>query len=115
MSSSSGSRARCSIKASSKASSKTSSTAVARAPGIVSKTVVKQLVMPVVKQWLVRTDIYIYMYIFIYTSSRVTDALLVLLRQPAVDAIIDGANVGYYSKRPDQGHTLSYSQVAVVE
>jgi len=34
-----------------------------------------------------------------------------VLRQPPVDAIIDGANVGYYSLRPDQGHTLSYSQV----
>ena len=50
-----------------------------------------------------------------YYSRRVTDSLLALLRQPAVDAIIDGANVGYYSKRPDQGHTLSYSQVAVVQ
>ena len=34
-----------------------------------------------------------------------------LSRQPPPDAIIDGANVGFYSLRPDQGQTLSYSQV----
>ena len=34
-----------------------------------------------------------------------------LHRQPLPDAIVDGANVGYYSMRPDQGHSLSYSQV----
>lgn len=37
-----------------------------------------------------------------------------LLRRDPPDAVVDGANVGYYSLRPDQGETLNYQKVAEV-
>jgi len=55
---------------------------------------------------------YIHTCIYVYILHTHTPTHYIHTHKAAApDAIIDGANVGFYSLRPDQGHTLSYSQV----